>query len=171
MSSNKKRTPPKTYRPEVETRASHSSASKKTFSLKAFVDELWAARDGRRLVTVPDLVSEYCLKIGDDPAHPSKLWSRRMGRELRRVGAQPVPRENCRKTFGEEHRTMPQLWLLSDDPCIEYLASVHRAWEEFTLQKKDERIVRSMVRDYERRRVEALRAARESVQEAVPDRQ
>jgi hypothetical protein len=143
-------------------RAPHSSASEKTFSLKALVQKLWAQRHlhyERDLFTAVELSERY----GFSPVH--------LARELHRVGAQPVPRANCRKRKGYFHKPMPQLWWLSEGPIPEYLSTVLLAWEEYELQKKDERIVRSMVRDYERRRVEALRAARASVQEVVPDRQ
>ena len=97
-------------------------------------------RLNRDLYTIPELVVMYCLWIHDDPEHPSKLWRVRMGRELRRVGARQVP-ECKRKTFKEEHRTMPQLWYLRSVPTVpKHLSTVGDVWEEYTLQLKALRV-------------------------------
>ena len=140
MRIDKNKSPITTNESKIERRATRTNQSKKPFSVSAFVDRLWSERHlhyGRDLYTISDLVVMYCRRIGEDPDHPSKLWRVRMGRELRRVGAQQAPQRR-RKTFGEEHRTMPQLWWVSDGTLPDYLSTAALAWEEYTLQRECE---------------------------------
>ena len=126
---------------DVRLHAPCTSRSQKT--LAAFVDWVWERRKAlpRDLYTIPEPVEMYYMWIHEDPARPSKLWRVRMGRELRRVGARQVPERRC-KTFGEEHRTMPQLWYLRNARAPAHLSSVGAAWEEYERQRLPQQLCR-----------------------------
>ena len=111
MTINKKQTPRTTTRAGEQSRALHASQPEKSFSLRAFVDDLWEhRRQMRDLYTIAELVNIYWSWVGSE--HPTtKDLRSRMGRELRRVGAHQLPKGR-RKTHGDEHRTMSQVWYL-----------------------------------------------------------
>jgi hypothetical protein len=139
MRSNKKRRPTDAPRAAEQPRALHTNQPEKTFFIKAYVEVLWAQRHrhyARDLYTAVELAQ----RTGFSPVH--------LARELHRVGAQPVPRANCRKRKGYYHKPMPQLWWLSDYPIPEYLSTAPLAWEEYMLQKDSEQIARDAWNDY-----------------------